>query len=256
MPDPYFIVQKPLDSSPLVAGYGYDQPEYGTIWSMGEMPDIFFNTPIMYREAVIRNVSQYLKNNDKYMIQFTKDMTLRSATAADSQQLNLKDVHSEWVMFRQNQSSNISPYLWNKLIEALSGVSLTDGTAVPSVDRALYDSKYNTTTQYGLDVGQAFVDKTLGISTLLNYLQDPTKDFAPVDIDDFFARHDFSTSAGITTVLVDIYNTFGATHTNGIWFEILQDALTLKPKYTGLMKTSWVTLHGTQILDVGGLFDA
>ncbi len=255
MPDSYFIVQKPLDSSALVAGYGYDQPDYGTIWSMGELPEIFYDIPIMYREAVIRNVSGYLDSNDKYMIQFTRDMTLRNTTVTDSQQMNLKDVYSEWVLFRQNQSNNIPQYLWEKLTEALSSVSLTDGTSVPSVDRVLYDAKYETTTRYGLGIGQAFVDKDLGMSSLLTYLQDPTKDFSPVDIDDFFSRHDFSTSTGITAALTDIYNTFGAAHVNGIWFEILQDALASKPQYSGLMKTSWVALRGTQILDVGGLFN-
>ena len=42
---------------------------------------------------------------------------------------------------------------------------------------------------------------------------------------------------------------------NGIWFSILQDALTNKNQFTDLFKTSWVALHGIQILDVNGLFD-
>lgn len=255
MPDSYFIVQKPLDASAIVVGYGYDQPTYGTVWSMGEVAEVFFDIPIMYREAIVRNVSQYLDNNNKYMLKFTKDMALRNTTVTDSHQMDLKDIHSEWLLFRENQSNNLPQDLWNRLTESLSGVSLTTGEAVPSPDRILYDTKYGTTTQYGLGIGQTFVDKTLGINSLLTYLQDPTKDFTPIDIDDFFARHDLTTSAGITAAMVDIYNTFGAAHINGIWFEILQDALSLKSHYSGLMKTSWVALHGIQILDVNGLFD-
>ena len=255
MPEPYFIVQKPLDSYAQVKGYGYDQPDYGTVWSMGELPEFFYNIPIMYRQAVIRNVSEYINDNNRYMLQFTRDMTLRDDLQTTTSEMNLKEKHSEWLMFRQNQSNNLPINLWDKLTESLAGVSLLDGTPVPSLDRILYDDRYGTETRYGLTLGQTFVDKTIGLATLLSYLQDPTRDFTPVDIDNFFLRHNFTTPSGVILAMTEIYNTFGAEHVNGIWFEMLHDALSSKSKYKGLMKTSWVALHGIRILEVNGIFD-
>ena len=255
MPAPYFVVQKPLDASVQVAGYGYDQPPYGTVWSMGELPEFLNAIPVMYRQAIIRNVAQYVNDNDRYMLRFTRDLTLRDHMDTSIHQIDLKEKHEEWFLFRKNQLSNLPQFLWDKLIESLSGFSILDGSPVPSLDRILYDDTYGTQTQYGLETGQTFVNKSLGIATLLAYLQDPTRDFSPIDIDDFFARNDFTTVDGIVAALTEIYTSFSAEHVNGIWFEILQDALSLKTRYKGLMKTSWIALHGIRVLEVGGLFD-
>jgi len=259
MPDPYFIVQKPLDSDIVQSTYGYAQQDYGIIWDVREPINPIVSSPVIYREAIIRNVANYINDNNRYMIQFTRDLALRDHSNTIMGELDLKDKHEEWLMFREKQSNNISQFLWNKAIEALTGVSLTDGTPVPSLDRVLYDDnyydKYGTETRYGLELGQAFVNKTLGLKTLLTYLLDPTRDFAPIDINNFFFRNTFTTPAGIQAAMIEIYDTFGAEHVNGIWFELLQDALSTKSKYKGLMKTSWVALHGIRILEVNGMFD-
>ena len=52
-----------------------------------------------------------------------------------------------------------------------------------------------------------------------------------------------------------IYNTFDTKHTNSIWFETLNDALVTKMQYSGLMKTSWLAIHGIRVIDVGGQLD-
>lgn len=255
MPAPYFVVQQPLNGSADISKYGYDEPEYGTIWGMGDLPEMFSSVPILYREAIIRNISSYINNDGRYMIQFTRDMTLRSSLNTSDTNQTLKNKHSEWLLFRQNQSNNIPILLWNKLTESLSGKSLLTSTPVPSLDRVLYDDKYGTETRYGLNTGQTFVDRVNGIKTVLLYLQSPDRDFAPIDIDNFLYRYDFSKQSDIVPAMTEIYDTFGAEHVNGIWFELLQDALASKAKYKGLMKTSWVALHGIQILGVNGVFD-
>ena len=145
--------------------------------------------------------------------------------------------------------------MWNKLVESISGETILNGTPVPSLDRVLYDDRYGSDTRFGLGVGQTFVDRVNSVKTLLGYLQNPTRDFTPMDIDNFLLRHDFVTPAGIKIAMIEIYDTFGSEHVNGIWFEMLQDALASKAKYKGLMKTSWVALHGIRILGVNGLFD-
>jgi hypothetical protein len=259
-PDPHFILQKPLDiPSAISANYGYDVPPYGDLWSGGTNTITSYNQfPIAYREAIIREVASYVSTNSKYMIRFTRDLTLRDDIQAGGYN-NLKDVHQDWALFRKEQQFNVPLYLWHKLMESLSGISIPDingqSIAVPSLDRVLYDQVYLTDTRFGLDVGQTFVDKTLGLATLMNYLTKSNIDFSPIDIGDFFEHYSFDTPANIQTALMIVYNTFGHTHVNTIWFNILQDALTNKNKYKGLLKTSWVSIHGVQYMNVGGIFD-
>ena len=126
---------------------------------------------------------------------------------------------------------------------------------VPAPERELYDSTYNTDTRFGLGVSQAFVDKRLALATVVEYLQRPTNNFYPADIDDFFTRHSFDTPANIKSAMDEIYNTFPATHVNNIWFDTLLDAMSTRSKYKEIMKTSWIALHGIRVLEVGGLFD-
>lgn len=253
---PYLIVQKPMDSETIPTLYGYDRSDYGAVWDMHEPTDVVADaTNVMYRQAIIRNIAQYVDDSSQYMIQFTRDLALRDRLPNIYSQMNVKNKHQEWVMFREGQLDNIPIMLWNKMVESLTGISLLDSSPIPSLDRRLYDDKYGTNTRYGLATGQAFIDKNLGISTLQHYLLDPSNNFAPIDINDFFSRHDFSTSVGIKAVLAEIYGTFGSEHVNRIWFELLQDALSTKDKYKGLMKTSWVALRGVRVLEVNGMFD-
>lgn len=254
-PDPYFIVQKPLDSYAQILGYGYDQTNYGLYWGLGSLPEFLRTIPVMYREAIVRNVATYINDNNRYMIQFTRDMALRDNLKLLSSSQQLKEKYEEWLMFRREQLNNIPQFLWDKLTESLSGQSLTNSSPVPALERVLYDDEHDAETRFGINDGQTFVDRALGMNTLMNYLQDPARDFTPVDIDDFFVRNDFTTPTGIITAMNEIYTAFGAEHVNGIWFEMLQDALSSRTKYKGLMKTSWVALHGIRVLEVGGLFD-
>ena len=98
-------------------------------------------------------------------------------------------------------------------------------------------------------------------ATIVHYLQDPQHNFKPVGINNFFeefpATDDnfWKDPQKIKDMCDFIYNTFDTYHTNGIWFEILSDALVTKSKYKGLMKTSWLAIHGIRILDVRGMFD-
>ncbi len=261
-PAPYFIVQKPLDiPGSIPIEYGYDIPPYGTIYSGGEADmKLYDQFPIAYRQVIVSKVASYVSTNDRYMIRFTKDLVLRDNLRANNLNINLKNIHEEWILFRKEQQHNIPIELWNKMVEALSGESLRlnidqEYSAVPSLDRVLYDQIYHTETRYGLGVDQAFVDKELGLATVLNYLNDPTIDFQHINIEEFFSRHSFDTPDNIKIALFDIYNSFGYTHVNHIWFDVLQDALSNKSKYIGLLKTSWVSVHGVQVLEVNGIFD-
>lgn len=256
IPTPYFIVQRPKDDPYLVEKYGYGMIEYGSVFSLGSLREQDYQIPVLYREAIIRKVASYLNDDDRYIVRFTRDMTLRDDIQDNGKQMNLKNRHQEWFMFRRDQTNTIPLELWNRLTEALMGYTLADSAVrVPALERELYDATYGTDTRFGLGEDQAFVDRTLGLGTVIAYLQDPTKDFSPTDIDAFFATYSFDTPENIRTAMGAIYTTFAAEHVNSIWFETLLDALSTRAKYRELMKTSWIALHGIRVLEVGGLFD-
>jgi hypothetical protein len=159
-------------------------------------------------------------------------------------------------MIRKEQPSSLPRELWDSLTESLVGYTLADPTIrVPTLERELYDDVHGTDTQYGLGPDQTFVNAELGKATVIAYLEDPSINFAPIDIDDFFARNTFDTPEGTVAAMEEIYNTFDTLHVNRIWFAVLQDALSTRAKYKELLKTSWVALHGIRVLEVGGLYD-
>jgi hypothetical protein len=256
IPTPYFVVQRPKDDPYLVEKYGYGMIEYGSIFSLGILTEADYQIPVLYREAIIRKVASYINDDDRYIIRFTRDWALRDDLEANGHQMNLKEKHQEWFMFRREQTNTIPRELWNRMVESLIGYKLDNpGTRVPSLEHELYDSIFGSDTRFGLGNDQAFVDKTLGLNTVLSYLQSPANDFSPTDIDAFFAAQSFDTPAGIAQAMDVIYNTFNSAHVNSIWFETLLDALSTRSKYKELMKTSWIALHGIRVLEVGGLFD-
>lgn len=256
IPTPYFVVQRPKDDPYLVEKYGYGMIEYGSIFSLGILTEADYQIPVLYREAIIRKVASYINDDDRYIVRFTRDWALRDDLTANGRQMNLKEKHEEWFMFRRDQTNTLPRELWNRMVESLIGFKLADpAVRVPSLERELYDATFGTDTRFGLGVDQAFVDKALGLGTVLSYLQDPANDFSPTDIDAFFATQSFDTPAGIAQAMDVIYNTFAAVHVNAIWFETLLDAFSTRAKYKELMKTSWIALHGIRVLEVGGLFD-
>ena len=338
VPVPYFIVQLPLDDTTWVEKYGYGIIKFGSTFSMGDVTEAYHVTPVMYREAILRNAASYITDDDRFVVRFTRDVSLRDNMQPNKAYAKPKNKHEEWYLFRREQSSTIPKELWIRLVESMMGqkyatgstmstfavvsaagntmilagdqheffigvtsaivstptsagmsvniasVSVSNGMTtvkllggvpagvvggstvtlktneeapvrVPALERELYDATHGTDTRFGLGESQAFVDKKLALATVVEYLQRPTNNFYPADIDDFFHRNSFDTPANIKAAMDEIYNTFPATHVNNIWFDTLLDALSTRSKYKEIMKTSWIALHGIRVLEVGGLFD-
>jgi len=257
IPTSYFVVQKPKDDPYLLEKYGYGIIPYGSVWSLGVLTEAAYEIPVQYRQAIIRKVASYLTDDNRFIARFTRDWTLRDSLTANGKQFNLKDKHSQWLMFRREQPGRVPAELWERLTESVVGYKVTNGTQVrvPAIDRELYDAQYGTDTRFGLGEDQAFVDRTYALDSIVSYLEDPSKDFWPLNIDSFFEDNNFDTPEGIRAAMDEIYATFPYEHVNGIWFETLSDAFATKAKYKELMKTSWIALHGVRILDVNGLFD-
>ena len=212
--------------------------------------------PDRFVQAIVHGLRGYVDSDNRYVLRFTRDFTLRDNLNFGITPLQLKDTHQEWLMFRQAQLGNIPQSLWNKITESIVGYLLTNPSIrVPSLDRQLYDTQNGTSTQYGLGQDQTFVNGTLALATVQAYLNNPANNFYPINLDQFFSQYDFNTPQDIIAAMNAIYTTFSYQNINNIFFSVLQDALTTQLQYAGLMKTSAVSLYGVELLNVQGVYD-
>jgi hypothetical protein len=159
----------------------------------------------------------------------------------------LKTVHTEWTMLREKQLSTVPIEMWNRVIEAIVGYSLSDPSKpVPSLQYQLYDQLNGTTFRFGLKAGQSFVDGTYALNTILMDLYDPSHIFEPMDIGTFFQIYNFDTPSNIAIALNGMYNNFNNININRIFFKILRDALASNYQYEGIMKTSMISANVTK----------
>jgi len=215
--------------------------------------------PERFSQVIIRGLQGIVFDDSRYTIRFTRDFTLRDNLDVVNEELTplqLNNLHEEWKIFRQEQDGKIDRWMWDKVTESMIGYKLTDPSIrVPSFEYELYDEKFDTDTQYGLDVNQSFVNGTLAISSMLSYLIDPAVSFVPIDINVFFTNYNFDTPEDIILSMDAMYNTFTVSNVNRIYFSILHDAFTTKTKYPGIFKTSMVSLHGIKPFQSAGVFD-
>lgn len=212
--------------------------------------------PDRFVQAIVHGLRGFVDSNNRYVLRFTRDFTLRDNLNVGTSPLQLKDTHQEWLMFRQAQLGNIPVDLWNKITESMVGFLLTDSSVrIPSLDRQLYDTSFGTSTRYGLGQDQAFVNGVLALATVQAYLNNPANNFSPINLDDFFSEFNFDTPQNIIAAMNAIYTTFSYINVNNIFFSILQDALTTQLQYAGLMKTSAISLYGVELLNIRGVFD-
>lgn len=207
--------------------------------------------PNRYTQAVVHKIGGIVVEDNRYILRFTKDFTLR-----DSTDPSRKNVHEEWEIFRQEQPYNIPRALWDRVVESIVGYKLTDSSQrVPTLERELYDDIHGTDTQYGLGDEQAFVSGELALASILAYLKRADNDFSPQDISIFLETYPMDTAQSIIDGMAEIYNTFPFYHVNRIFFETLLDAFSTKNKYPDIFKTSMVALHGIRILETSGEYD-
>jgi hypothetical protein len=231
--------------------------------------------PLRYTRTVFKGLSNVINDNGRYVMRFTRDFTLRDElmtrsdpanpltdqvalgggrTERTGDPLHLKTLHAEWTLVRQGQPFKIPREYWDRITESVIGRKLDNPVVrVPSFVREAYDAEFGTQTRYGLNEGQAFVNGQLALATVIDDLQDPTNNFAPVDVNSFFQANETETEGGTIAFFDNIYNNFSVEAVNRIFFKVLLDALSTKDKYPGIFKTSWVTLEGSQLLQTEAL---
>jgi len=215
--------------------------------------------PARFSQVIIRGLQGIVFDDSRYTIRFTRDFTLRDNLDVVNEELTpleLNNLHEEWKIFRKEQDAKIDRWMWDRVTESMIGYKLDDvSVRVPSFEYELYDEKFGTDTQYGLNTNQAFVNGVLAVSTTIAYLIDPDVSFAPIDINIFFNSYSFDTPENIILSMDAIYDTFTVSNVNRIYFSILHDAFTTKAKYPGIFKTSMVSLHGIRPFQSSGVFD-
>ena len=206
--------------------------------------------PARFEQATAVGLRGRVKSDRRYTLRFTRDFTLRDSLEEGDSPLQLKDKHTEWRLMRREQTSKVNRELWNKITECIVGFKLdSPSDSIPSLQRLLYDEQYDTQTQYGFGGDQAFTNGTLALQTILNYLTSGEIDFTPLDIDTFFKNYSFETPDAIIEAMDIVYNTFPTQNVNDIYFRVLLDAMSVKDKYEGIFKTSYIALTGVRILE-------
>lgn len=239
IPAPYMILQ---GLTPPDTGYGVI---YGIVFDEDD-----YGLPYRYNQLIVRGLERTVKDEDRYVLRLTHDFTLR----ADYNTSNLKlgNKHEEWKLFRRKQLSKIDLYLWERVVEAVTGRPVYNrvidfsAPELPTRTRVVYDSMYNTNTRYGLGEEQVLVDGETAKATIMSILVDPTRNFNGINIIDFLNRNSFVTAVDSAALLYEIYDTFPIRDVNDIFFEVLLDALTGQNDFAGIMKTSWVALQLVQ----------
>ena len=93
---------------------------------------VSYEYPLVYNQLIIKSIGNNVPNEDFYTLRFTKDYTLRDRlldTEDDVSDLERKNLHWEWKLFREKQFEKIDRNLWNAITESILGFEY-DGTDI------------------------------------------------------------------------------------------------------------------------------
>ncbi len=85
---------------------------------------VSYEFPFAYNQLVIKGLAGTVQADDAYTLRFTRDFALRDSLAnldADIREAQLKNIHTEWKLFREKQFEKIDRTLWNEVIESILG---------------------------------------------------------------------------------------------------------------------------------------
>jgi hypothetical protein len=202
-----------------------------------------------FDSCAIAGLNYLVTKNNSYKLRFLRNFTLRD----DPQELDLKNVHTEWALIRKSQSSKIPKALWDAITNAAAGQDL-GGKALPSQTRLDYDSKNGTRTQYGLGIGQIFADSDLVKDTITYTILNTQLILRLGDkiITDNISALNYENSdtwfdspENTRTTMGIIWNTGRANQINEIFFNVLDDSLACNFEFGDIFKTSLITVSST-----------
>jgi hypothetical protein len=206
-----------------------------------------------YDSFAISGLNTLITKNDSYKLRMLRDFTLRD----DPEELNLKNIHTEWALIRKGQSSKIPAALWEILTNAVAGTD-TAGNQLPSKARIDYDARNNTRTRYGFNPGQIFAETSLVRASVTNTILNTNLvlNLAGKKIPDYISALNFDDSenwfkdaATARATMSLIWNTARPAQINEIFFDTLDDALSNNYEFSDMFKTSFITVNSTSVVD-------
>jgi hypothetical protein len=239
-PDPYAIIQ----------GLRYYNP-------ITERPNRF-------SLMTVKNLNQIVTSENVYKLRLTTDFSLREK----NNNLDLKNVHTEWIKIREQQSTRIPRTLWDAIINSMCAKNAI-GEDLPSYKRELYDRTHGTTNRYGFGPDQVIGDKDIIINTVthiilntklhkyinpVDFISD-TIDFSNFGNDSTGSTYDISkldlyvsNEDEIRKLMENIWTHAKPKQINEIFFATLNDALSFNKELKDLFKTSIVAMQTTRII--------
>lgn len=220
-------------------------------------PDLYLTFQALkddkYKGITINGLNNIITKDKTYKLRFIQNETLRD----DPNDLDLKNVHSEWMLLRKDQNKKIPKILWDKLVDSAVGQNLL-GEPLPSIKLALYDERYNTQTRIGLGKNQVIANKDLVINSIKQCIKNPKVElyrngintlisFNGIDVSNLDTL--FATESSIRKILDFIWRTALPQQINSIFFEVLNDALACNYEFSDIFKTSRLSAHSIKTIN-------
>ena len=213
--------------------------------------------PYTYDAITISGLSYVVTKDDTFKLRFTRNFTLRD----DPEELNLKNVHTEWALMRPGQKQRIPETLWNKLVDSIVGIDAA-GNVVPAIRRTLYDERNGTRTQFGFGPEQTLAPSALLKSSIVDSIVNTklVDDSGKVVVPDFITFLDtnldeaeaeklwFNDPATARKTMTDIWNQAKVVQVNEIFFAALNDILASNYELSDIFKTSRISAYSIKVI--------
>ena len=210
-----------------------------------------------YNAVSIAGLANVVSKDDTYKIRFTNDFVLRD----DPEEMNRKDVHTEWVLIRAGQRTRIPESLWSKLTDSICGFDAANNQ-VPSVNRVLYDERNSTRTRFGFDKDQTLAPSELLIQSVKHAIVNTTlrnksvpvlaDGTLPIDFIDWLVDTPqdtwFSSAEASRRTMTNIWNRAKPTQINSLFFAALEDILAHNYELTDIFKTSRLSVNSVKVV--------
>lgn len=220
--------------------------------------------PNRYSLLTLKNLSHIVTASNMYKLRFTTDFSLREKNTS----LDLKNVHSEWIKIREQQSAKIPRTLWDSVINSMCGQNALS-EQLPSYRRELYDRIHGTPYRYGFSPDQSLGESDIIVATVRHTILNSklhkyinSSDFVPDTIqfnsfgkDSNGVTYDISniefylsSSDEIRKLMENIWTHASSKQINEIFFAVLNDALTYNKDMKDIFKTSIVSMQLTRVV--------
>lgn len=207
--------------------------------------------PYYYDAITISGLSYIVTKDNTFKLRFTRNFTLRD----NPEELNLKNIHVEWMLLREGQKTKIPELLWQKLTDSIAGMDIA-GNKVPANRRILYDERHGTRTQFGFNSEQILApSEILKTSIIFSILNTKIKYFGTKTIDyiSFLNLNEsklwFKDEIIARKTMTDIWNKAKVAQINEIFFNILHDLLAHNYELDSIFKTSRLSVYSIKIIE-------